>query len=541
MASEAEDNRSQRRSRSRIIQACILCHRLKRKCNRKRPCSQCLNRQTSNCAYKALTAEYLESLENDTISLDVENKILQSRISQLEALISQLRNQSKDPADLRTDWKGEGPRKRTRGPKSLHRMMSLLPNQPSGLLFAFVGGTDNNKSSVSEGGSIFPTASSMNYSVNDICACFHSIARESLDAILDSFIEIVDPLHHYLPMPWILQSCSLFAVLGLGDLVAPNPTPWNFIASSFQLLGMANFLTSPSIDSIATFCFIALMGLHRDPSLISSLAPEEIEIRRRLFHTVAAQETALSVMFGRPNGLGFFDCALPQEIGNDLTNFYHYEIFYNRCTWELMEITRDLVANSFAQPKSLTLAGKKLIARQIRQWHKDIPPSLTFEPSGPSPKDLNSSFPKIARIAWMQWFRAFHAALICLVAKRARHTKFSLKIRAFNTWKSCVRIFSKIQNQNDSIQCCRRAINRLDNVVEKTANARRRLASQVNELRSPSQAVSTDSQDNYITEGLDCNYNDLSLDSAQDEIFGLDAGKWPFWFTTDQNFAERAE
>ncbi|KAK9258709.1 hypothetical protein V1519DRAFT_453861 [Lipomyces tetrasporus] len=111
MASEAEDNRSQRRSRSRIIQACILCHRLKRKCNRKRPCSQCLNRQTSNCAYKALTAEYLESLENDTISLDVENKILQSRISQLEALISQLRNQSKDPADLRTDWKGEGPRK----------------------------------------------------------------------------------------------------------------------------------------------------------------------------------------------------------------------------------------------------------------------------------------------------------------------------------------------------------------------------------------------------------------------------------------------
>lgn len=706
MESDKEDNRPTKRSRSRIIQACIPCHRSKRKCNRKKPCSQCLKRQnTKDCAYEALAAEDLEALEDDTTSLDAQNKILQSRITQLEDVISQLRNPKREPGDSRTDRKRRRAPERVHdedgvyygrsfylggpaAPDLLHCMMSLLPNQPSDLLFAFAGGADNSGLGHTEGGNILPTVLS-NCGVGEICTCLHSIARDSLDSILECFIEIVDPLHHYLPMPWILQryercmdvtgtpqpeeAALVFAVLGLGNLVTPNPISWNFIAMSFQLLRMSSFLTSPSIDSIATFCFIAVslqhegklneywpllgmvirlaqsMGLHRDPSLISNLTPEESEIRRRLFHAIAAQETALSVMFGRPDGLGFFDCALPQDIGDaelfgekNLTSLYPHEISYNRRTWELMEITRDLVANSFAQSRSSTLAGKELIAQQIRHWHKNLPPSLTFKPSGPSQQDLDGqeekvhyvqalilhiivnhnvlvlyrrpllsnahpeaaepcieasiavvegwkilqdSFPKIARIAWMQWFRAFHAALICLVAIRARETTSSLRVRAFNSWKSCVRIFSRIQEQNDSIRCCWRALSRLDDVVQKTINIRRRLPSQgmlsrkiqdtsshlrigpstsqklnpddasnspptpifdrqgdqsyheVFEPCTPNQMNSIDSQDMFLVEGLGYDYNGLSfgfdqaLDSymnqvaVSDEALGIDSNR----------------
>lgn len=685
MASEIEDHQPQKRSRSRIIQACIPCHRSKRKCNRKKPCSQCLKRQTTkDCTYEALAAEDLEILEDDTTSLDAENRILRSRITQLEAVISQLRDRTTEPADSRKrrrtpektcDQDGVyygrsfylgGPA----APDLLHRMMALLPNQPADLLFAFVGGTDSSIPDRNEGGSIFPMGNPMDCGVNDICTCLQNIARESLDAILDSFIEIVDPLHHYLPMPWILQryercmdqtitpqpqeAALVFAVLGLGDLVAANQTPFNFISASFQLLRLSNFLSSPSIDSIATFCFIAVylqhegklneywpllgmvirlaqsMGLHRDPILISNLVPEESEIRRRLFHAIAAQETALSVMFGRPNGLGFFDCKLPRDISDaelfgvkSFTTIHPHEISYNRYSWELMEITRDLVSKSSSPPKSSTLAREKLIAQQLRQWYQNLPSSLRFEPPGLSIQDLSNheekvhyvqalilhiivnhnvlvlfrrpllsnthpeaaepcieaaiavaegwkilqdSFPKIARIAWMQWFRAFHAALICLVALRARETKPNLKARAFNSWKSCIRIFSRIKDQNGSIQCCWRALSRLDNVAKTTFNTRRRLPSQglfsrdiqdtssvlrigpltnqkfnsdetsnspsapsagretegadvifpeVTGQSSPTQAASTGSQDIYTAEGLPHIYNDLLLGSGQ--------------------------
>ena len=737
MASEIEDHPPQKRSRSRIIQACIPCHRSKRKCNRKKPCSQCLKRQTTkDCTYEALAAEDLEILEDGTTSVDAENRILRSRITQLEAVIMQLRDRNTDPVDSRKrrrtpekahDQDGVyygrsfylgGPA----APDLLHQMMALHPNQPSDLLFAFFGGTDSSISSRNEGASILPIENMMDCGVSDICACLRGIARENLDAILDSFVEIVDPLHHYLPMPWILQryercmniavapepqeAALVFAVLGLGNLVAANPTSFNFISASFQLLRLSNFLTSPSIDSIATFCFIAVylqhegklneywpllgmvirlaqsMGLHRDPRLISSLVPEESEIRRRLFHAIVGQETALCVMFGRPNGLGFFDCSLPRDMSDaelfgvkSPVTVHPHEISYNRYAWELMEITRDLVTNSFTTPKSSTLAREKSISQQLRQWYQNLPPSLRFQLPGLSLQDLNDqeekvhyvqalilhiivnhnelvlyrgpllsdshpeaaepcieaaiavaegwkilqdSFPKIARIAWMQWFRAFHAALICLVALRARETKSHLKIRAFNSWKSCIRIFSRIQDQNDSIQCCWRALSRLDNVAKGTVNIRRRLPPQcllrrdikdtssvlrigpstnqesssdensnsplapsvgqetepvdqlfpdVNGQLSPTQAVSTGSQDTYNLDGFDHEYNDLLLDcgqafdsymtqitvpgealgmqpltdSAQYNIFDLDVANWPFWLTADETAIGPAE
>ncbi|KAJ5153067.1 uncharacterized protein N7482_009545 [Penicillium canariense] len=686
MPTETEDLPPQKRSRSRIIQACIPCHRSKRKCNRKKPCSQCLKRQTTkDCTYEALAAEDLEILEGGTTSVDAENRILRSRITQLEAVITQLRDRNTDPVDSRKrrrtpekahDQDGVyygrsfylgGPA----APDLLHRMMALLPNQPSDLFFAFVGGTDSSIPGRNEGGSILPIGNLMDCGVDDLCACLRNISPESLDAILDSFVDIVDPLHHYLPMPWVLQryercmniavtpepqeAALVFAVLGLGNLVAANPTSFNFISASFQLLRLSNFLTSPSIDSIATFCFIAVylqhegklneywpllgmvirlaqsMGLHRDPSLISSLDPAEGEIRRRLFHAIVGQETALSVMFGRPNGLGFFDCALPRDISDaelfgvkGPATVHPHEISYNRYAWELMEITRDLVTSSLTTPKSSTLAREKSISQQLRQWHQRLPASLSFQLPGLALQDFNDqeeqvhyvqalilhiivnhnvlvlyrrpllsdshpeaaepcieaaiavaegwkilqdSFPKIARIAWMQWFRAFHAALICLVALRARETKSHLKVRAFNSWKSCIRIFSRIQDQNDSIQCCWRALSRLDDVAKRTVNIRRRLPAQgllrrdiqdtssvlrigpsanqefssdensnsppapsagpetdaadrffpeANGQSSLTQAMSTSSQETYHIDGFDPEYNDLLLGCGQD-------------------------
>jgi len=137
------------------------------------------------------------------------------------------------------------------------------------------------------------------------------------------------------------EAALVFAVLALGDLVSRNSSSWFLISASMQLLRISNFFASPSMDSIHTFCYIAVylqhegklgeywqllglvirlaqsMALHRDPSLILNLSSEEGELRRRLFWTVAAQETALSLMFGRPNGIGFADCELPKDISDD--------------------------------------------------------------------------------------------------------------------------------------------------------------------------------------------------------------------------------
>ena len=172
-------------------------------------------------------------------------------------------------------------------------------------------------------------------------------------AFLDIYYNPVDPLHHYVPVPWLLRRCwdtdnlpepqeaaLVFAVLALGDLASSNSNSW-FLLSSMQLLRVSNFLASPSVDAIHTFCYMAVylqhegklgdywpmlglniclaqsMALHRDPSFIPNLSSEERELRRRNFWTIAAQKTALSSMFGRPNGTGFSDCPLPKDISDD--------------------------------------------------------------------------------------------------------------------------------------------------------------------------------------------------------------------------------
>jgi len=88
-------------------------------------------------------------------------------------------------------------------------------------------------------------------------------------------------------------------------------------------------------------------------------------------------------------------------------------------------------------------------------------------------KILQDSFPKMARVTWMHWFRAFHAALICLVVIRTDGPRSEFRSRALTCWMSCLRIFARINDQNGSIMSCWRALSRLDVVVKKEMNADR--------------------------------------------------------------------
>ena len=176
--------------------------------------------------------------------------------------------------------------------------------------------------------------------------------KGQLEQQLDSYFEIVDSLHHYLPTPWILQRYEpcfaadslpspqelalICAIIALGDLVGSNKSSWQLISGSLHLLRTSKFLTPPSLDTVATLSSIAVhlqhegrlneywlllgmviriaqsLGLHRDPRWIKNLSPEEGEVRRRIFHTVAAQGTALSIMFGRPTALGYLTPIYPK-------------------------------------------------------------------------------------------------------------------------------------------------------------------------------------------------------------------------------------
>lgn len=81
-------------------------------------------------------------------------------------------------------------------------------------------------------------------------------------------------------------------------------------------------------------------------------------------------------------------------------------------------------------------------------------------------RELQDRFPKMARVTWMHWFRAFHAALICLIAIREREQHNEIHTQATACWMSFLRIFNRIKDQNSSIGSCSRALNRLDAVLK---------------------------------------------------------------------------
>lgn len=80
-------------------------------------------------------------------------------------------------------------------------------------------------------------------------------------------------------------------------------------------------------------------------------------------------------------------------------------------------------------------------------------------------KVLQDSFPKMPSTTLMDWFWAFQASLICLLAIRTPNTKPHIRGQAVTAWNSCKRIFLQLESQNESVRCCSRALDRLDPVL----------------------------------------------------------------------------
>ena len=527
------------------------------------------------------------------MSLLAENNTLRSRVADLEAAVAEYKEQLRGARE-----KGTRKRQRTStevnttsggdkdgeyygrsyclggaaAPDFLRRMMSLVPNDQSDMLFAFSGSSTTQQSPALPGSYMFPTLFPANYGVKEMLGVLEGLGKETTDGLLDVYYDLVDPLHHYVPVPWLLrryercwdtdnppepqEAALVFAVLALGDLASSNSNSWFLLSASMQLLRISNFLASPSIDAIHTFCYMAVylqhegklgdywpmlglnirlaqsMALHRDPSFIPNLSSEEGELRWRSFWTIAAQETALSSMFGRPNGIGFSDCQLLKDIGDKKSQPSECNaISYNRYTWELTSITREMLQSTSEASNGNNMPILKVFESRILGWFHSLPMPYRFDPSARQPeqfgdsdsrkqyvqsvilhiivhhdililfrksalshnakasrkpcfeaafaiadswKILQDSFPKMARVTWMLWFRAFHAALICLVVIRTDGHKFEYHARALTCWKSCLRIFERIKDQNESVMSCWRALNRLDTVVKKEMEAGRR-------------------------------------------------------------------
>lgn len=650
-----------KQSRARVIQTCLPCHGAKRKCNRKKPCSQCLKRQmTGRCVYEAASTIDSEALEADHGDLASENRILRSRIADLEAAVAgfraQLRDTRTNSSRKRTRTESDASATRTdregvyygrsfylggpAAPDLLRRMMSLVPDEQTDMLYAFSGGSNIAHSPASTSVYMFPTLFPASHGVKEMLPILKEMGKMQSDALLDAFYEIVDPLYHYVPTPWLMQryercwdedtlplaqeAALVFAVLALGDMVSNTSSSWFLIAASMQLLRISNFFTTPSMDSIHTFCFIAVylqhegklseywpmlgmvirlaqsMALHRDPSTISNLPPEEAEIRRRLFHTVAAQETALSVMFGRPNGIGYTDCKLPDDISDDELLGHPSddrlstanEISYNRYTWQLGDITRDMIEGAFNPTETDDMPRINSIESRIWLWYDTLPSPFKFDISAKQPEDFDTSaskkqyvqslllyiivnhnilvlfrkplltcnspasrkpcfeaafavaegwkilqdnFPKMARVTWMHWFRAFHAALICMVAIQADGPRSEFRGRAINSWSSCLRIFAGLKDQNGSILSCWRALNRLDAVVKREMGNNRRA------MRYSSQKQLRDSSMELLFSPTRCELNPVSP-TARDS-FGLvsEAGRVVLPSNQDDNITPSAQ
>lgn len=551
--------------------------------------------------YEAVPLAQLETFEAEDGDLASENKILRDRVADLEAAVAAFKGQLRDtkkaafkkrPRDESSAPQDVKPAKLEDGgvyygrslylgesaaPNLLQRMMSLVPENQGDVLRAFSGGANAPHSSASANVFMFPTIFPAHNCVKEMLSILGSLGRHAADDLLEAFYQIVDPLYHYAPTPWIMEryeSCwnpnstpeslptpqaaaLIFAVLALGDLVSTKTNTWFFIAASMQCLRISNFFQAPCTDTIHTFCFIGVylqhegrlneywpilgfvirlaqsMALHRDPDSLPNLPKEEGEIRRRLFYTLAAQETALSVMWGRPNGITFADCKMPKNISDEelyanpvdsKSTEGDYEITYNRATWLIGDITRDLIAAS----ETSDLARVKAMESRIWTCYDNFPAFLKFDPTFTEPdvffsrkskkqyvqsivlyiivnhnilvlyrksmlsfdkpttrkpcfeaafaiakawKILQDSFPKMARICWMHWFRAFHAALICLVVIRADGSQSEYRPTALECWHSFLYIFSRVKDQNESIMCCWRALNRLDAVLKKDPDA----------------------------------------------------------------------
>ena len=553
-----------------------------------------MQRQTTrNCVYEAIAADDLKILHAEDAGLLVQNEILKSRVSDLEGTVAEYKGQLRDAREVR------GPRKRQRtwseanstvennkervsyGPASYldgtavpdfsRYKVSLTSSDDNDRLSAYSSSSLVLLQSHLGGPNLFATNFPGSYGVKEIFSILNGLGRETVDQSLDAYLDLVDPIHHYMPVPCLRQrydrcwsaedlpqaheAALVFAVLALGDLASQNLHSCFLISASLQLLRISNFLASPTIDAICAICYFAVylnyegrvgelwpvlginvrmaqaMGLHRDPSIVSNLPVAEAELKRRLFWTIAATETALGTVFGRPNGLGFFDCNLPGNIsdsdllgGRKARSSAVNEVTFNRCIWELASVSRNVL--QYMPECSIPITTPKLKALELRllAWFHALPAPYRFDTNAKTPgalgsaesrnqyvqsviihiivqhgilvlyrnsvllhkdvaskqpcfeaafailgswKILQDNFPRMVRAVWMHWFRAFHAALICLVIIRTDGQDSQYRVRALSCWESTLQIFVRIKHQNESIMGCYRALDRLDVVLRK--------------------------------------------------------------------------
>ncbi len=449
--------------------------------------------------------------------------------------------------------------------------MSLASSDDNDMLSAYPGSSIVWPLDHLPGSNLFATNFPGSYGVKEILSILNGLGREITDQSLDAYLDLVDPIHHYMPVPCLRQrynrcwsaedlpqaheAALVFVVLALGDLASQNLHSSFLISASLQLLRISNFLASPTIDAICAICYFTAylnyegrigefwpvlginvrlaqsMGFHRDPSIVSNLPVAEAELRRRLFWTIAATETALSTVFGRPNCLGFFDCNLPENIsdneplgGQKAKSSAVNEVTFNRYIWELAFVSRNMLQDMPECSIPVTTPKLKALELRLLAWFHALPAPYRFDTNARIPgalgpaesrnqyvqsviihiivhhgilvlyrnsvlshkdraskqpcfeaafailrswKILQDNFPRMVRLVWMHWIRAFHAALICLVIIRTDGQDSVYRVRALSCWESTLQIFVRIKHQNESIMGCYRALDRLDVVLRK--------------------------------------------------------------------------
>ena len=543
--------------------------------------------------YEAIAPEDLKILHADDSSLLVQNEILKSRISDLEGTAAEYKEQLRDAKEVRGSRKrqrtwseanstaendkdklyhGQSSNLgRAAMPDFLRHMMSLASSDDRNVVSAFPGASTVLQHENLPGRYLFATDFPASYGVKEMLSILNTLGRETADQSFDVYLAQEDPIHHCMPisclrkrynrcwsaekLPQAHEAALVFAILALGDVASHDLHSRLLVSASLHLLWISNFLARPTTDAICAMCYFAAylnyegrlgelwlvlgmnvrmaqsMGLHRDPSIVSDLPLAEAEIRRRLFWTIAATETAFSTVFGRPDGLGIFDCSLPKNIsdrelldGQEASSSAFNEVTFNRYLWELAHVSRNMLHNMPERSTPITTPKLKSLELRLLAWFHALPAPFRFDTNETTPemlgpaesrnqyvqslviyiivqhgilvlyrklalshkdvaskqpcfeaafavlqswKILQNDFPRMVRVVWIHWFRAFHAALICFAIIRTDGPYSKYRARALSCWESTLEIFVRIKDHNESIMGCYRALDRLDSVLKK--------------------------------------------------------------------------
>ena len=542
--------------------------------------------------YEAIAPEDLRILHADDSSLSVQNEILKSRISDLEGTAAEYKEQLRDAREVRGSrkrqrtWSEANSTAENDKDKLYHGQSSNLGGAAMPDLrhmVSLASSDDNNVVSASSGASkvvrhenlpgryLFTTDFPASYGVKELLSILNTLGRETADQIFDVYLAQVDPIHHCMPilslrqrydrcwsaeeLPQAHEAALVFAILALGDVASQGLHSRLLVSASLHLLWISNSLARPTTDAVCAMCYFAAylnyegrlgelwlvlgmnvriaqsMGLHRDPSIVSDPPLAEAEFRRRLFWTIAATETAFSTVFGRPDGLGIFDCSLPKNISDrelldrqEASSSAFNEVTFNRYLCELAHVSRYMLHNMPECSTPITTPKLKSLELRLLAWFHALPAPFRFNNNDTIPEMLGpaetrtqyvqsliifftvqhgilvlyrklalsdtdvaskqpcfeaafavlrswmilqNDFPRMVRVVWMHWFRAFHAALICFAIIRIDGPDSKYRVRALSCWESTLEIFVRIKYQNESIMECCQALDKLDVILRK--------------------------------------------------------------------------